>query len=83
MSDSVGNFRRFAAVAGLAFLGGCAHVWVDGGGNRHVVGEFATLTPTAARDKYTRYMALLNADSKDTTLRMNLHRQYVCGLAGR
>ena len=43
----------------------------------------ATLTPTAARDKYTRYMALLNADSKDTTLRMNLHRQYVCGLAGR
>ena len=47
------------------------------------IGEFATLTPTAARDKYTRYMALLNADSKDTTLRMNLHRQYVCGLAGR
>jgi hypothetical protein len=47
------------------------------------VGEFATLTPAAARDKYTRYMALLNADSADTTLRMSLHRQYVCGLAGR
>lgn len=47
------------------------------------VGELATLTPAAARDKYTRYMALLNADSQDTTLRMNLHRQYVCGLAGR
>lgn len=47
------------------------------------VGEFAALRPTAARDKYTRYMALLNADSRDTTLRMNLHRQYVCGLAGR
>lgn len=47
------------------------------------IGELATLTPAAARDKYTRYMALLNADSQDTTLRMNLHRQYVCGLAGR
>lgn len=47
------------------------------------IGEFATLTPAAARDKYTRYMALLNADSQGTTLRMNLHRQYVCGLAGR
>ena len=47
------------------------------------IGEFATLAPAAARDKYTRYMALLNADSKDTTPRMNLHRQYVCGLAGR
>ena len=47
------------------------------------IGEFATLTPAAARDKYTRYLALLNADSQDTTLRMNLHRQYVCGLAGR
>ena len=46
------------------------------------IGEFAALTPAAARDKYTRYMALLNADSQDTTLRMNLHRQYVCGLAG-
>ena len=47
MSDSVGNFRRFAAVAGLAFLGGCAHVWVDGGGNRHVVGWMhLTLPPT-------------------------------------
>ena len=47
------------------------------------IGELAVLTPAAARDKYTRYMALLNADSQDTTLRMNLHRQYVCGLAGR
>ncbi|MBS0476238.1 MAG: hypothetical protein JSR28_13980 [Proteobacteria bacterium] len=47
------------------------------------ISEFATLTPAAARDKYTRYMVLLNADSPDTTLRMNLHRQYVCGLAGR
>ena len=46
-------------------------------------GELAALPPAAARDKYTRYMALLNADSQDTTLRMNLHRQYVCGLAGR
>jgi hypothetical protein len=47
------------------------------------VGDFGTLTPAAARDKYTRYLVLLNADSADTTLRMNLHRQYVCGLAGR
>ena len=46
-------------------------------------GELAALPPAAARDKYTRYLALLNADSQDTTLRMNLHRQYVCGLAGR
>lgn len=47
------------------------------------ISEFATLTPPVARDKYTRYLALLDADSQDTTLRMNLHRQYVCGLAGR
>lgn len=47
------------------------------------IGDFATLRPAAARDKYTRYLALLNADAQDTTLRMNLHRQYVCGLAGR
>ena len=47
------------------------------------IGDFGKLTPAAARDKYTRYLALLNADSQDTTLRMNLHRQYVCGLAGR
>lgn len=47
------------------------------------IGEFSKLTPAAAREKYTRYIALLNADSQDTTLRMNLHRQYVCGLAGR
>jgi hypothetical protein len=47
------------------------------------VGEFSTISPSAARDKYTRYLAILNADSKDATLRLNLHRQYVCGLAGR
>jgi hypothetical protein len=47
------------------------------------IGEFAALAPAAARDRYTRYIALLNADSQDTTLRLNLHRQYVCGLAGR
>ena len=47
------------------------------------ISEFATLTPAAARNKYTSFLAVLNADSPDTTLRMNLHRQYVCGLAGR
>lgn len=41
------------------------------------------LAPARARNWYTRYMALLDADSRDTTLRMSLHRQYVCGLAGR
>lgn len=47
------------------------------------VGELGTMAPAAARDRYTRFLALLNADSPDTTLRMSLHRQYVCGLANR
>lgn len=47
------------------------------------IGEFSTLNSAAAREKYTHYIVLLNADSQDTTLRLNLHRQYVCGLAGR
>ncbi|WP_218510675.1 hypothetical protein [Variovorax sp. dw_308] len=47
------------------------------------VGDFATMTPAAARNRYTMFLVEINADSPDTTLRMNLHRQYVCGLAGR
>lgn len=47
------------------------------------VSQFGELAPSAAREKYTSYLALLNSDSRDTSLRMQLHRQYVCGLAGR
>lgn len=40
---------RLAAIASLALLGGCAHVWVDTDGNRHVVGLLhLTLPPRAA-----------------------------------
>ncbi len=46
-------------------------------------GAFAGLGPDAARERYTRYLALLDADSADATTRLSLHRQYVCGLAGR
>lgn len=47
MSDSTDTLRRLAAVAGLTVLGGCAHVWVDAEGNRHVVGMMhLTLPPT-------------------------------------
>jgi len=46
-------------------------------------GAFASLGPDAARERYTRYLALLDADSADATTRLSLHRQYVCGLAGR
>lgn len=44
---------------------------------------FGQLSPSAARERYTRYLALLNPDSAQFALLMGLHRQYVCGLAGR
>lgn len=47
------------------------------------VGTFASLGPDAARERYTSHLALLDADSADATTRLSLHRQYVCGLAGR
>lgn len=36
---------RLAAVAGLTVLSGCAHVWVDGEGNQHVVGVMHLTQP--------------------------------------
>jgi hypothetical protein len=47
MRDSVHPLRRLAAVASLAFLGGCAHVWVDAEGNRRVVGLMSLTLPPA------------------------------------
>ncbi len=47
------------------------------------VGTFASLGPDAARERYTSHLAVLDADSADATTRLSLHRQYVCGLAGR
>lgn len=46
MSDSVNALCRLAAVASLVFLGGCAHMWVDAEGNRHVVGLMRLTLPT-------------------------------------
>lgn len=47
MSDSTDSLRRLVAAAGLTVLGGCAHVWVDAEGSRHVLGLMhLTLPPT-------------------------------------
>lgn len=47
MKDSPITLRRLAAAAGLTFLGGCAHVWVDADGNRNFVGLMRlTMPPT-------------------------------------
>ena len=47
MSDPPDTLRRLVAVAGLTFLGGCAHVWVDAEGNRNVVGLMHLTLPPA------------------------------------
>ena len=47
MNNSIDIVRRLGAAVSLAVLGGCAHVWVDAEGNRHVVGLLhLTLQPT-------------------------------------
>ncbi|WP_218510674.1 hypothetical protein [Variovorax sp. dw_308] len=43
--DSSKTLRRLATVAGLALLAGCAHVWVDSEGNRHIVGAMVLTLP--------------------------------------
>ncbi|MEJ8859472.1 hypothetical protein WKW79_33250 [Variovorax robiniae] len=47
------------------------------------VAGFSAMTPAAARSRYTMFLVAIDADSPAETMRMNLHRQYVCGLAGR
>jgi hypothetical protein len=47
MRDALDTLRRLAALTGLACLGGCAHVWVDDQGNRHVVGLLHLTQPPA------------------------------------
>jgi hypothetical protein len=37
--------------------------------------------PAKAREAYTRYLTILNADSADTTTLMDLHRRFVCDLS--
>lgn len=47
MTDSINTVRLLAAFALLTLLGGCAHVWIDAEGNRHVIGlVHLTLPPT-------------------------------------
>lgn len=63
-------------------------VWSNAGslalfGNDLDMTSLKSLSAAEAREKYTSYLAVLDPDSKEKTKLISLHRQFVCGLAGR
>ncbi|MEJ8859473.1 hypothetical protein WKW79_33255 [Variovorax robiniae] len=47
-AESIQTLCRLAVVAAMVLLGGCAHVWVDSDGTRHIVGAMHLTLPPAS-----------------------------------
>lgn len=45
--------------------------------------SLATAGPAKAKERYTKHLAILNADSAETTTLMGLHRRFVCDLSNK